>query len=461
MSPRHPSRPVRTVGAAVACLALLAGCSAARGQPADGAADSADVSATGVSTDSALFDSSVVHHIEVTFDDGDYAEIIDTYATTGEKDWIAATVVIDGATYENVGLRLKGNSSLFGLSTATSGNPEDLPWLIRLDKYVDGQSVEGHTDIVIRSSSTETALNEAVAQELLDLAGLANQDPIATTFTVNDGETELRLAVELPNDDWDDANFGDGGVLYKAESTGDYSYRGDDVEAYTDVFDQEAGEDDLDPLIDFLEFINTADDATFDTEIGDHLDLDAFATYLAFQDLVGNNDDIDGRGNNSYLHYDYDTERFTVVSWDLNLAFGTANVNGGGGGGAAPGAGGPGGGPRPAGQAPAGAAPGGAAPGGAAPGGAAEGAVEPGAGGAGGQSNVLVQRLLANEAFAERYDDATAELQDRLFTSGAADDILTAWTDLLLADASELVDVDTIEAESSTLAAYVANVVGS
>ena len=74
---------------------------------------------------------------------------------------------------------------------------------------------------------------------------------------------------------------------------------------------------------------------------------------------------------------------------------------------------------------------------------------------------MLVQRLLANEAFAERYDDATTELQDRLFTSGAADDILTAWTDLLLADASELVDVDTIEAESSTLAAYVANVVGS
>ena len=74
---------------------------------------------------------------------------------------------------------------------------------------------------------------------------------------------------------------------------------------------------------------------------------------------------------------------------------------------------------------------------------------------------MLVQRLLANEAFAARYDDATTELQDLLFTSGAADDILTAWTDLLVADASDLVDVATIEAESSTLAAYVANVVDS
>ena len=101
---------------------------------------------------------------------------------------------------------------------------------------------------------------------------------------------------------------------------------------------RKSGEDDLEPLIDFLEFINNADDSTFAAELGNRLDVESFATYLAFEDLVGNADDIDGRGNNSYLHYDYDTDTFTVVNWDLNLAFGTANVGGGG-----PGAGGAGG----------------------------------------------------------------------------------------------------------------------
>jgi len=119
-----------------------------------------------------------------------------------------------------------------------------------------------------------------------------------------------------------EATFGAVGLLYKAEATGDYTYRGDDPDSYTEVFDQEAGEDDLTPLIDFLAFINDADDATFSAELADHLDVDAFASYLAVQEIVDNFDDIDGPGNNSYLHYDETTGLFTVVAWDQNLSFG-------------------------------------------------------------------------------------------------------------------------------------------
>ncbi len=60
-------------------------------------------------------------------------------------------------------------------------------------------------------------------------------------------------------------------------------------------------------MIEFLDFINNSDDATFEAELGEHLDVDSFATYLAMQDIVDNFDDIDGPGNNSYLHYDSDT----------------------------------------------------------------------------------------------------------------------------------------------------------
>ena len=323
-------------------LMLFTGCAAgsdASSTAADGAETAllsssvADIDQSDTDTaDVDLFDSSVVHTISVDFDQADYDAMIDTFTTAGDKEWISATVIIDGVVYEDVGLRLKGNSSLFGLTSATSGNPEDLPWLIRLNKFVEGVDHQGYEDIVIRSNSTETALNEAVAQELLALAGLASQDAIATAFTVNGGETELRLAVENPDEEWYEDHFTDeDGLLYKADSEGDYSYRGDDAEAYTDVFDQEVGDDDMAPLIDFLDFINNSDDATFAEELGERLDVDAFATYLAFQDLIGNADDIDGRGNNSYLQYDTNNEQFTVVSWDLNLAFNTANVGGGGG----------------------------------------------------------------------------------------------------------------------------------
>lgn len=416
---------VRFGSVALATSLLAAACGSAGGSTEALATQESTVAS--VASEAALFDSSVIHDLEVSFDQDAYDEMVATFETTGEKDWIEATVTIDGTTYDNVGMRLKGNSSLFSLTTETAGNPEDLPWLISFDKYVDDQNHQGYVDLVIRSNSTETAMNEAVALELLGLAGLATEEAIATSFTVNGGATELRLAIEHPDDVWEEANF-DGGdaALYKADSEGDYSYRGDDPDAYDDVFNQKVGEDDLEPLTAFLDFINNTDDTTFVDELDEWLDVEAFATYLAFQDLIDNFDDIDGPGNNSYLHYDYDTELFTVVSWDLNLAFGTANVGGGGGGGA-------GGGDRPAPPA------GGGGPAGA------------GAGPAG--DNVLASRFLADDSFAAMYIQATATLTESLFTSGAADAIVDSWVDVLSNSAGELVEVATVESDAAAIVA--------
>lgn len=339
-------------------LALaLSGCS--------GSALAGSTSTASASTETSFYDSSAVHSISVTVDEAEYDAMLQTYADSGDKEWISATVVIDGVTYENVGLKLKGNSSLRGLSqalTSTDGEgsgtadtrggmvsdlspdePEGLPWRIKLDEYVDGQSHGRESDFVVRGNNTETALNEAISLELLDAAGMATQQASATRFSVNGSEEELRLVVQDPDDqNWYEENIDDNGVLLKAKSGGDYSYRGDDHTEYLDAFDLEANPEGLSdeeayqPLIEFLDFTNNADDETFAAELGDYLDVDAFAEYLAIEDLLGNTDDIDGPGNNSYLAYDPDTGLFTVVAWDHNLALGSG-MGGGGGFGGAPG----------------------------------------------------------------------------------------------------------------------------
>lgn len=424
-TPKSGRRLLRSTAVAVALAIGAAACGTAA------ATSTQETTSVSDAPSSDFFDSGVVHDIDVDFDSDALNEIIASYITTGEKDWMEVTITIDGTTFQNVGMRLKGNSSLFSVTTASAENPEDLPWLIRFDKYVDGQSYQGYNDIVIRSNSTETSMNEAVAAELLEAAGLASQQAVATTLSFNGGDTELRLAMQNPDEVWEEANFdSEESALYKADSTGDYSYRGDDAEAYDEVFDQKVGEDDLEPLIDFLEFINTSDDATFGEELDDWLDTEAFATYLAFQNLIGNADDIDGRGNNSYLQYDYETETFTVVNWDLNLAFNTANVGGGPGaiGGAAPQDG-----VRPdVGERPAG----------------------PGLGGPGADGdNVLVSRFMENDAFAQLYAERTAELTDSLFASGIAAEVVATWVDVLGDQASEVVDAATIEADAAAILA--------
>ena len=430
------ARALAAAGAATTLALLLTSCTATA---------TAD---DGASAASGLWDSGSVHEITIDFDQDAYDAMVQTYLDSETKEWISATVTIDGVTYENAGLKLKGNSSLRALSTdadaeLSAENPEDLPWVIRLDKFVEGQNHEGTTELVVRGNSTATALNEALALELLDAAGLASEQAIAVRFSADGSDETLRLVIENPNDAWMQAELGDG-LLYKAEAGGDYSYRGDEATAYTDVFDQEGGESDLTPLIDFLQWVNESSDDEFAAGLADRLDVDAFATYLAFQDLVQNTDDIDGPGNNSYLYYDPATERMTVVNWDLNLAFG-ASPGGGGPGGAGGFGGGDGAPPT-----------GGGMPG--APG-AQEAPTDstmptrPTGGGPGGRSNILVERFLATDEFAALYAEAQETLQAELVDSGIAADALQEWTQVLIDDAADLVTVDVIQQESDDLAA--------
>ena len=544
----------RSFIASVVGTAILAGCSTSRGD-GDAAVDEApDTSPSGTAptpgtgtsqvtsaaSDVAPFDSSVVHQVEMTFDQAEYDAMISTLAETGEKEWIEITAVIDGVTYERAGARLKGNSSLAGLSgggpgggggqpggrpgggpaagdddtgttdtTGTTGvvdatvqpapaddarpgggfgsvsadEPEGLPWLIRLDEFVEDQEHQGYHDIVIRSNNSATSLNEAVALDLLDAVGLASQAAASSRFTVNGGTTALRLMIEHPDDGaWQRRNFDDDGALYKAESTGDWSYRGDDPASYDEVFDQEGGKDvaDLTPLIEFLAFVNESDDATFATDLPDRLDVDAFATYLAMMDLLDNFDDIDGPGNNAYLWWDARSERFTIVPWDLNLAFG-----GGGFGGGRPGGGGF--------EPPAGFEPGADGqlpddlefpdgfelpdgfeppdgfelPDGFEPGddlrtpeGVEPGAGDPAGGGRGrggfGGSNPLVERFRAVEDFEARYQRQLTDLPDRLFASAVATDLLDARAAVLVEQAADLVEASVVTEESDAIAASIA-----
>lgn len=413
--------------------------------------DRAEPSGTAQTDDaSAVFDPDVVHEIVIDVDTAALQAVVDAYVDTGGKEWLSATVTIDGSTYEEVGLRLKGNSSLRGIDSTTA--PATLPWLIRFDKYVSNQAHVGYADLVIRSNSTSTALNEAVALDLLEVAGLGSQRAAYTSLAFNGGDAQLRLIIEHPDDVWMADNFSADGALYKAESTGDYRYRGDDPEDYDDVFDQEAGKDntDLVPLIDLLDFVNTSDDATFAAELDDHLDVEAFARYLAMMELLDNFDDIDGPGNNSYLYYDAATERFTVVAWDLNLAFGARP----GGGAAGPGGPGNSGGPG---------APGGAAGGPARTGpggdngvGAPNGAEGRGGPNGRGGANPLVERFLAVPEFDALYRDATAELEAQLFDGGLADQLVDARVETLqLASERGLIDSAEIAADAATLAAAI------
>ena len=380
-----------------------------------------------------------LHSVEIAVDQNAYQEMITAYTSNQTKNWIEATVTVDGVAHEKAGLKLKGNSSLQGISA--DSEPQKLPWLVRFDKFVDGANHDGMTRMVIRASSSTSALNEAVALDLLAKTGLASEKAAHISLSVNGSDPVLRLTCQDLDESWVAQNFDVAGLLYKAESTGDYTYRGTDESAYKDVFDQETGKANLTPLIEFLQFINESSDADFQSGLAQRVDVDKMVTYLAFEDLIDNFDDITGPGNNSFLWWAEQANQMTVVAWDHNCAFGLKPGAGVGqrwrGDGGQP----PGGGGQP---------PGGA--GGQQPPDAGQ---QPGdGGGRGTRANALVDRfnsLLDGEAKVSAERD---RLRQELYTSGVAQTILDARAKVLTDQASSLIERSAVEADKQTIAAY-------
>ena len=281
-----------------------------------------------------LFDATT-HTIEITFDQAEYEEMLSTFREDGEKEYIRADITIDGTLIEDVGLRLKGNSTLQSLSGNNLGggggggmtqlsedNPEELPWLISFDEYEEGRAYQGMTEIALRpaASGSEVAINEALALELTAESGQVTQDYTFTSVTVNGSEGAARIVVDTPDTEWAD-ELGSG-VLYKARAGGSLDYVGDDPTEYEDSFKQinAEGAYDLQPVMALMKFLNESTDEEFAEELDDYVDTESFAKYLATQEILSNNDAMDGPGNNYYLWYDTTEKQFTVLSWDLNMA---------------------------------------------------------------------------------------------------------------------------------------------
>ena len=400
-----------------------------------------------------------LHSVEIAVDQNAYQEMITAYTSNQTKNWIEATVTVDGVAHEKAGLKLKGNSSLQGISA--DSEPQKLPWLVRFDKFVDGANHDGMTRMVIRASSSTSALNEAVALDLLATTGLASEKAAHISLSINGSDPVLRLTCQDLDESWVAQNFDVAGLLYKAESTGDYTYRGTDESAYKDVFDQETGKANLTPLIEFLQFINESSDADFQSGLAQRVDVDKMVTYLAFEDVIDNFDDITGPGNNSFLWWAEQANQMTVVAWDHNCAFGLKPGAGqqGQGGGQPPGGGGqgqpPGGGQQPGGGQPpgdGGAPSNGQAPTGQPPGGA--GGQQPGGGGSQTKANALVDRFNSLMDGETKVSAERDRLKQELYTSGVAQTILDARAKVLTDQAGSLIEQSAVEADKQTIAAY-------
>lgn len=327
-----------------------------------------------------LYDTSVSHSIQLEYDQTDFTKMMKEFREDGTKDYIKADLTIDGVYLEDVGIRLKGNSTLSSLRGSGQGRPgggrtmpegaeqgapeaqqdgatggrdrgqangrgpggaggigggitqynlsekkpEELPWLIKIDEFIEGRAYQGEREISLRPGSNgQVPVNEALALSLTDTTGQKNERYAFTSVQVNTRPVATRLMVESPDTEYAESIADGNGVLYKARAGGSFEYKGDDPTDYEESFEQlnKVGSQDLEPVMKLIKWANEASDEEFEKELDQYVDVESLATYLAAQNLLMNFDDMAGPGKNYLLWYDLDTKKFSVLGWDYNLTF--------------------------------------------------------------------------------------------------------------------------------------------
>ncbi len=177
-----------------------------------------------------LFDTDRVHTIDIVMDDWD-----EFLTTAQSEEYSDCTVVIDGESYKNVGIRGKGNTSL---STVSSMDSERYSFKVEFDQYDKNKNYHGLDKLSLNNVIQDnTYMKDYLTYQMMNEFG-ANAPLCSFAYiTVNGEDWGLYLAVEGVEDSFLQRNFGnDYGALYKPDSMNFGGGRGNGMDFNMDDF---------------------------------------------------------------------------------------------------------------------------------------------------------------------------------------------------------------------------------
>lgn len=165
---------------------------------------------TAMAYETALFDISKVHTINIIMDDWD-----EFTANCKSEEYYACTVVIDGEAFKNVAIRGKGNTSL---SQVTN---DRYSYKIEFDHYTDALTYHGLDKLCLNNIIQDnTYMKDYLCYQMMQQMGVAAPLCSYAYLTVNGEDWGLYLAVEAVEESFLQRSYGsDYGELYKPDST--------------------------------------------------------------------------------------------------------------------------------------------------------------------------------------------------------------------------------------------------
>ena len=281
--------------------------------------------------ESRLLNDDQIHQIDIQM------EGWDTFLEKApEEEYWPATLVIDGETFEQVGLRAKGNNSK---NLVEKYGSDRYSLKVEMDHYTEGRTYYGLDKFSLDGAFQDNSyLKNYMVYDMMDFIGVPAPLCSYSMVTVNGQAWGLFLVVEEPEEAFAKRNFGvNFGQLYKPDyrsledENADIAlqYKGEAFALYDNIFRKakfSLDDGDKKRLIAALEVLDRAGrgEATR-KELEAAVHVEEVLRYFVVQVFVVNLDSYLGRTGHNYFLYEEDG-RIQILPWDYNLAFGTYSL---------------------------------------------------------------------------------------------------------------------------------------
>lgn len=245
---------------------------------------------------------------------------------TTEPDYVTCTVKFKGKTWNHVGFRLKGNSTL---SQAWKSGNYKLPFRLNFDKFEDqypsvkNQKFYGFKDLSFSPGAKDQSLiREKITADIFRMAGIpAPQTAFYRTSIDFGGGLKycgIYCAVELPDDNMCKNQLGEeSGNLYKPESK---------LLSFLQTEFEKKNNELLGDFSDVQSFVSSlnnpirkTDTAQWRSNLEKIFNMDHFTKWLAVNNMIVNWDTYGAMAHNYYL-YNHSSKKLMWLPWDNNEA---------------------------------------------------------------------------------------------------------------------------------------------
>jgi len=260
-----------------------------------------------------------IREIKISFYQSNWDALLDSLYIIGDRDRILANVLIDGVSYDSVGVRYKGFSS-------ASINRVKNPFNIKLNYTIAGQNHLGIDKLKLSNVIQDPSfVREVLSYEIIRQYMPASEANYANVF-INDTLIGLYSNVEAVNKEFLEKHFSStDNVLVKGnpeevdlygENSNLSNSPGTDTLSYSSLYSMksDSGWGELYNLIDTLNIYPHA--------LGNLLNIDRTLWMHALNYTLVNFDSYIGYAQNYYLYQD-DNGLFNPIIWDLNMSFGS------------------------------------------------------------------------------------------------------------------------------------------